>query len=108
MTTRGVEELGLEGFCSRAGLPYYDSIRELVSKILITAYQGTVNSSDDTFLSAKNLANHIGATFYNWNIDEEVNSYTQKIEKAISRKLTWEQDDITLQNIRARLLAPGI
>ena len=41
-------------------------------------------------------------------IDEEVESYTKKIETAIGRKLTWEQDDIALQNIQARTRSPII
>ena len=108
MVIRGARELGLKGFCERAGLPLYNSIDELVSKVLITAYQATKNSSEDTFKSAKNLASSIGATFYNWEIDDEVKSYTSKIEKAIGRKLTWEQDDIMLQNIQARARSPII
>ncbi len=54
------------------------------------------------------MAERIGATFYSWSIDEEVASYTGKIENAIGRKLTWDQDDITLQNIQARSRSPII
>jgi NAD+ synthase (glutamine-hydrolysing) len=54
------------------------------------------------------LAEDIGATFHRWDIDEEVKSYTEKAEKALGRKLTWEQDDITLQNIQARARSPII
>lgn len=108
MVKQGVEELGFESFCIRIGLAPLPSIDEIVSKLLITAYQGTKNSSEETFSSAKNLAKSLGATFYHWNIDEEVDSYTHKIEKAIGRKLSWEQDDITLQNIQARTRSPII
>ncbi|WBL41387.1 NAD(+) synthase [Algoriphagus halophytocola] len=109
MVNRGVKELGLEKFCQKAGLDYSNnSETDLVGKILTTAYQGTKNSSLDTFESAAYLAKSLGATFYHWEIDEEVKSYTSKIEKAIGRKLTWEHDDITLQNIQARSRAPII
>lgn len=112
MVKRGVAELGLEKFLKKSGVDFKISssnpIKELVSKILTTAYQGTENSSSDTLESARFLAESIGATFYHWNIDEEVASYTGKIEKAIGRKLTWEKDDITLQNIQARSRSPII
>lgn len=112
MVRRGLAELGQSVFCTKIGVEYNPetpfSEKELVGKLLTTAYQGTKNSSTDTFESAKTLAESIGAVFYSWTIDEEVNSYTQKIETAIGRKLTWEKDDITLQNIQARSRSPII
>ncbi len=109
MVKRGIAELGQEKFLAKAGLKgSFDSEKQIVNKLLTTAYQGTKNSSDDTFLSAKELAESIGARFYHWEIDEEVNSYRNKIENAIGRELTWEQDDITLQNIQARARSPII
>ncbi|MEB2781700.1 NAD(+) synthase [Algoriphagus sp. C2-6-M1] len=112
MVKRGINELSLEKFCLKAGISPIpksdDPEKELMKQILTTAYQGTKNSSHDTFSSAETLAEGIGATFYHWEIDEEVTSYTSKIEKAIGRKLTWEQDDITLQNIQARSRSPII
>jgi len=112
MVKRGIAELGLEKFVKKLGIPFSPKTKnpekELVGELLTTAYQGTKNSSDDTFNSAKALAESIGAKFYSWTIDEEVASYTQKIETAIGRKLTWEQDDITLQNIQARTRSPII
>ncbi|WP_339866512.1 NAD(+) synthase [uncultured Algoriphagus sp.] len=112
MVKRGIDELGLDRFCKKGGVKNFPTSKypekELMSQLLTTAYQGTKNSSDDTYSSAESLAESIGATFYHWEIDEEVKSYTSKIEKAIGRKLTWEQDDITLQNIQARTRSPII
>ena len=112
MVRRGLKELGQSVFCKKIGLTYHPespfSEKELVGKLLTTAYQGTKNSSTDTFESAKTLAHSIGAVFYSWTIDEEVISYTRKIETAIGRQLTWEKDDITLQNIQARSRSPII
>ena len=120
MVRRGAKELGLINLLKKAGLTKLvsklkniggnqsDFEKAVVQEILTTAYQGTVNSSDTTFNSAKNLAESIGATFYNWNIDEEVASYTSKIEKAINKNLTWENHDIALQNIQARARSPII
>ncbi len=107
MVKRGTLELGREAFLRKAGLPDY-SEEELRSKILICAYQGTVNSSQSTFDSAQALAEELGATFYNWKIDEEVNSYRNKIEKVLKRELDWKNNDIALQNIQARARSPII
>ncbi|HWZ21943.1 MAG TPA: hypothetical protein VNW06_04775, partial [Cytophagaceae bacterium] len=120
MVKKGLKELGVEKFIIKGGieelinpteiiaLPFEEQVRCIMNKILVCAYQGTVNSGDDTFQSAEELAKSIGATFYHWPVTEEVKSYTGKIEHAIGRKLTWETDDITLQNIQARSRSPII
>jgi NAD+ synthase (glutamine-hydrolysing) len=120
MVRRGVDSLGVTGFVTKArmfslkdaeyfeSLPQDQVVQALVSRMLTCAYQGTVNSSDATYTSAKELAESIGAVFHDWTIDDEVKGYTSKVEKAIERDLTWEQDDITLQNIQARVRAPAI
>ncbi|TGE25672.1 NAD(+) synthase [Hymenobacter aquaticus] len=82
--------------------------RAITGHLLTCAYQGTVNSSDDTYTSAKELAESIGAVFYNWGIDEEVTGYVGKIEHALGRELSWQTDDLALQNIQARVRAPAI
>ena len=112
MVRRGIHELGVEKFVEKSGIQLTHGSnnpeKELVNQLLTTAYQGTRNSSDDTFQSAKNLAESLGAQFYAWTIDEEVTSYTEKIETALGRKLTWETDDLALQNIQARSRSPII
>ncbi|OON67372.1 NAD(+) synthase [Hymenobacter sp. CRA2] len=82
--------------------------QQLTRRLLTCAYQGTVNSSDDTYLSAKDVADNIGAVFFSWDIDQEVKGYTGKIEHALGRELSWKTDDLTLQNIQARVRAPSI
>ncbi len=82
--------------------------QQLVQQLLTCAYQGTVNSSDDTFNSAKELADSLGARFFNWTIDEEVTGYVGKIQGALQRELSWQTDDLALQNIQARVRAPAI
>lgn len=109
MVKIGIRELGLECFIQKLGideLPYDE--KGILKKILITAYQGTKNSSDTTFQSAKQLSESISATFYHWNIDEEVGGYSRKIEKVLGKELNWEDHDITLQNIQARGRSPII
>lgn len=104
-----LEQLGKEKLQERFGFKLKgNSIQEITGQLLITAYQATKNSSEATFNSAKSLAESLGAQFYHWEIDEEVNNYRTTIEHAIGRPLTWEQDDIALQNIQARARAPII
>ncbi len=109
MVSRGVEELGKESFEKKLGFALNGNTeKEYVGQILTVAYQGTRNSSEDTFNSAKGLAESIGATFHSWTIDDQVDSYRETIERVIERPLTWEKDDIALQNIQARSRSPII
>ena len=98
------EELSVSG---EHAIPY-SAQQQLVQHLLTCAYQGTVNSSDDTFNSAKELADSIGARFHHWEIDNEVTGYVGKIQGALGRELSWKTDDLALQNIQARVRAPAI
>ncbi|MGC4022391.1 MAG: NAD(+) synthase [Cyclobacteriaceae bacterium] len=108
MVKRAIKHLGVEEFCKSVSLPLLKSEKEIVGQLLSCAYQGTKNSSESTFNAAEKLAQSIGATFYHWSIDDEVNSYESKIEKVLARKLSWETDDIAKQNIQARARSPII
>lgn len=119
MIRRGIKELGLKTFLEKAGLKDLENIIKLesnnqsiikkVAKHLLTcAYQATENSSPETLEAAKKLAENIGAEFHHWSVDEEIRSYIGKIEENIGRKLSWEKDDLTLQNIQARSRSPII
>ena len=106
------ESIGMDRFKQK--LSYIKDIQsakteEDLARVLIhNIYQGTENSSSDTLESAQSLAESIGSTFYNVNINGLVETYKNLIESQIGRKLTWEQDDIALQNIQARVRAPGV
>ncbi|QOI98475.1 MAG: NAD(+) synthase [Flammeovirgaceae bacterium] len=82
--------------------------QQAIQQLLTTAYQSTQNSSTTTFEAAKQLAESVGAVFYHWSVNDEVKSYTEKIEKALGRKLEWNADGIALQNIQARARSPII
>ena len=104
-----LQQLGKEAFEQKLGFPLAgQDEKEITKQLLTTAYQATKNSSEATFNAAKNLAKCLGATFYDWTIDEIVSLYSSTIERATGRKLTWEQDDVTLQNIQARSRSPVI
>ena len=105
----GLIELGKVDLQNKLGFDLKgDNQKEIISELLVTAYQRTKNSSNETFTSAKQLAESLGATFYSWEIDNQVNSCKETIEKVIGKKLTWENHDITLQNIQARVRSPII
>jgi NAD+ synthase (glutamine-hydrolysing) len=112
MVRMAVENIGLDGVKKK--LTYLNAIQDcasaeaMVGKLLTTIYQGTKNSSEETYLSAKDLAESLGATFLNINIDGLVDTYTGLIEEQLGRQLSWDTDDLALQNIQARVRAPGV
>lgn len=111
MVKRAAAALGWDAFCEKLSLnagSISGDWKNAVGQILACAYQGTKNSSVDTRAAANELAESIGAEFHVWTIDDVVQQYTSKVEKAIERKLTWQADDITLQNIQARARSPII
>lgn len=118
MVRRSVKEIGLETSLNKLHLNSHletcrslnevDQRKYIVNKILHCAYQGTINSSEETLSSAKELANEIGAQFNHWRIDGEVESYSKKIEQVLDRSLDWEKDDLAMQNIQARARSPII
>jgi NAD+ synthase (glutamine-hydrolysing) len=106
------ESIGLKRFKEK--LSYIKEIQsaktedDVALALIHNIYQGTENSSEDTLESARSLALSIGSTFYNININGLVETYKGLIEEQIGRKLSWEIDDIALQNIQARVRAPGV
>ncbi len=112
MIRMAVQNIGLDGVKKKLGhikaIQSCKSPEEMLGKLLTVMYQGTENSSDDTFNSAKELADDIGATFLSININGLVETYRGLIEGQLGRELTWETDDVALQNIQARVRAPGI
>ncbi len=111
MVKRATAELGWRDFWKALGAEASSSpktVPEAVHQLLSCAYQSTRNSSEATTQAAQGLARSIGARHFSWSVDAESDSYKTKIEAALERKLTWEQDDIALQNIQARSRSPII
>jgi len=75
---------------------------------LTTAYQGTKHSSAQTRQLSSQLANELGATHGEWDIDDLVEGFQTRAEQFLSRQLSFASDDIALQNIQARTRSPGI
>jgi NAD+ synthase (glutamine-hydrolysing) len=109
MVKLGCAELGIEAFARR--VPLHGQIpatpNELINQWLTTVYQATSNSSDETRLAASVVAKAVGAQHHEIDVDDLRRSYTAKIERALGRDLTWATDDITLQNIQARVRGPA-
>ncbi len=120
MVRLGVAELGAEDFMRKSAAFSDETISQLLTaesstinhqlttKLLTCAYQSTINSSEDTYEAAYAIATSIGAGFHAWRIDDEVARYQLTVEQALGRDLTWETDDLALQNIQARVRAPAI
>jgi NAD+ synthase (glutamine-hydrolysing) len=82
--------------------------RDIVGRLLTCVYQATRNSGPVTERAAEIVAQATGAKFLKWNIDAMVDAYVETVSKAEGRKLTWETDDVALQNIQARARGPGV
>ncbi len=82
--------------------------RALVKRLLTTVYQATKNSGDVTRNAARHVTGAIGATHYEFDIDEIVMKYRKIVSDSIGEELTWDKHDITLQNIQARVRSPSV
>ena len=106
------QQLGPEGFAEKLSYLAVDqqpsSPGDWTRQLLACVYQSTRNSSETTRSAAENLATALSAEFYEFDVDALVEGYVETVEAAIGRELSWETDDIALQNIQARSRAPGI
>ncbi len=105
-------ELGIDGFKSKLShvpvLSSRDTVPELTASLLSCVYQSTRNSSERTRQAARSLAAAVNARFYEFDVDAMAQNYQDLVSAQIGRELTWEEDDIALQNIQARVRSPGI
>jgi NAD+ synthase (glutamine-hydrolysing) len=111
MVRRAILELGLRGF--RDKLAHVPALADrdataMLGEILTTVYQGSANSSTVTRAAARQLADALGSRHLDLDIQPIVATYLAMIGAATGRSLSWEQDDLALQNIQARVRAPGV
>jgi NAD+ synthase (glutamine-hydrolysing) len=108
----GLAELGRKAFLEKLayieGLQGTKSKRDIVNRLLTCVYQSTRNSSDVTRNAARAVAEAVGAEFLEFDVDSIVQSYIAMVTASVGRKLSWDRDDIALQNIQARARAPGV
>jgi NAD+ synthase (glutamine-hydrolysing) len=84
------------------------SPEEIVSRLFVTCYMGTVNSGQETRTRAKQLSRRLGATHKDTDIDEAVQAHGRYIEKTLGFKPRYlteggsAAESLALQNIQAR------
>lgn len=86
---------------------YYLSEKK-ISDVLNCVYQGTRQSSGKTREMAKALASELKAEFVCLDVEPIVNQYLKLLKEPFGRDLSWDSDDLALQNIQARVRSPGI
>lgn len=82
--------------------------KKIMHNILFCLYQGTINNSTATKQLAKALCETLSVSFAEVTVDSLVKSYCELISDVLKQKLSWETDDIALQNIQARVRTPSI
>ncbi len=81
----------------------------IMPRLLLTVYQGSDNSSEITRNAAEQIAAGIGAQHHAWSISRVVKDYVDMYNTIVpGQPLSWEHDDLALQNIQARSRLPGI
>lgn len=111
MVELGIAELGRDAFLQKLShienLAKAKNNAEVMQKLLTCVYQSTRNSGEVTRNAAQTVAEAVGAKFIEWSVDSLVEGYVNTVSAAFGRKLTWERDDIAMQNIQARARGPG-
>ncbi len=108
----GIKQLGVQKFAQRLkpfiATEALTSEREWVHALLTTVYQSTRNNSSTTRNAARELSKALGAKHLELDVDALVDSYQSLVSSALGRILSWERDDLALQNIQARARAPSV
>ncbi|MFM8951682.1 MAG: NAD(+) synthase [Planctomycetaceae bacterium] len=85
-----------------------DDVPSLIAATLTCVYQSTANSGPVTRAAARGLTEAVGGTFHEFDVESLVRGYEALVAEAIGRPLAWDRDDVALQNIQARVRAPGV
>ncbi|MBR9872743.1 MAG: NAD(+) synthase [Vibrionaceae bacterium] len=85
-----------------------DTASAIMANMLTTAYQASANSGSVTRTAAQKVGESFGAKFLNLSVVEVVKNYESMISKATNLDLNWDDHDIALQNIQARVRSPSI
>jgi NAD+ synthase (glutamine-hydrolysing) len=110
MCKLAVHELGIAEFLAK--LPQLEmkereaTTENIMKRMLTCVYQGSDQSSLRTREAARQVAKALSASWYEVEISSLVAAYVATVERSLARPLTWENDDLALQNIQARARAP--
>lgn len=108
----GIEELGphnfIQKYCPHLGGSSLTSEHAITNKLISTAYQPTRNSGVITREAAEQVADGLWARFYVLEVDGIFDEYLKLAKFIQGRDADYKTDNIALQNLQARLRAPGI
>ncbi len=82
-----------------------DEVRRIVADRFLCAYLATENSGPETRAAAQAMAEEAGATYYELNIQDTLDSCQTSVGQMVGTPLSWDNPDhdLTLQNVQARL-----
>jgi NAD+ synthase (glutamine-hydrolysing) len=107
-----IADIGRERFLEKLsyirGLNEANDSQAVVQRLLTCVYQATRNSGDVTRTAARTAAQALGADYIELSVDELVEGYKKIVARAIGRELSWQTDDLALQNIQARVRSPSV
>jgi NAD+ synthase (glutamine-hydrolysing) len=105
-------QLGFEAFAQRLpevpGLGAAGGLDAAMALLLRTLYQASANSSGVTRSAASAVAAAVGSSHSAVEIQHLVDAYRGLAEGVLGRTLNWADDDLTLQNLQARVRSPGV
>jgi NAD+ synthase (glutamine-hydrolysing) len=106
----GVYELGEELFIKKycPHLKDYPNVGLLIKKLITTAYQATAQSGEVTRNAAEKLTKQLGIPHYEFDVEPLMKEYSKLGEVIQGSPLNFKDNDIVLQNLQARVRAPGI
>jgi NAD+ synthase (glutamine-hydrolysing) len=81
---------------------------EWTKQLLACVYQASANSSEITRNAAETVAQAVGAAYFELDISRLVECYVDLIQDAAGEKITWQNHDLPLQNIQARVRSPSV
>jgi NAD+ synthase (glutamine-hydrolysing) len=112
MIAEALKALGPDRFAERIGWPKPkerpDDPRSWIQHSIMTVYQATQQSGPVTLKAAEDLARELGTEHTTLSIEEPIQAYLARAAQVVGRSLTWDQDDLALQNIQARARAPMV
>lgn len=105
-------ELGWDAFAASLpavpGLAQAAGVEAAMPRLLRTLYQASAHSGPVTRRAAQAVAKAVGAKHDVVEIQSLVDSYKAMAERVLDRPLRWQEDDLALQNLQARVRSPGV
>ncbi|MFN3604492.1 MAG: NAD(+) synthase [Leptonema sp. (in: bacteria)] len=116
MIRKGIQELGLQNFIKKinfkisadelkkiSSLSLEDQIKHFSQNMIWTIYQKTKQNSEETKIQAEELSKEIYSTHYTIDIQKFFEDIISLMENLFQKKISWEENNIPLQNLQARI-----